>query len=250
MKSICLAAPKNHITEASSTGCPIACMTYRISGSGRLLRTEMPQGAAGGLMYIDDCGEFTAPDRMLPGDVIRECAARRFSGVVLDLSPEMPNEIAEELSSVCRKNRLTVFVPQHLAMCQGAVVMIPTGITTGSLSRRLRSAADRYGANRVAMAVDFLRGDYALPAKTGNGTELTADELSSLKARYRSASFFSKDLCAYYFTYRTGNRTHLVLYDNAVSVRRKLSLGESLGIETAFLYYPHVKDFLDRILEN
>lgn len=248
MDTIYLAAPPDSITEAAKAGCSLAYMSYRISSSGRLFRANMPS-AAGGIMYIDDSGSV-ANNGYLANDIVRECFARRYSGVVLDLSMEFPNEIAVSIATACLKNKIKVFVPPHLSYCPDSIVLISTGISAGSLNAKLYSAIEQYGSERVAMEIDCHRADYTLPAKDGNGHELTESELNSMMGRYHSPSFFSKDLCTYYFTYRTANKAHLVLYDNAVSIRRKLALGTTLGISTAFLFYPHVKHVIARILEK
>ncbi len=241
-----LALPPEYISEAESLNSPIAYMTYRICPSGHLLRAGSPVN--GSIMYIDDSGTVSESNT-IADEIVRECIARHFSGVVLDLSPGFPKNIAQAIVSACVKNNLQIYVPPHLAHCQGSIVLISTGISAGSLNAKLVSALRQYGAKRVALAIDYLRTDYTLPAKEGNGQELTNTQLNALITKYRSPSFFSKELCTYYFTYRTVNKAHLVLYDNAISIKRKLSIGKSLGIDIAFMFYPHVKNILSNILD-
>lgn len=242
-----LAVPPDSISEASRLGVGLAYMTYRISNTGRLLRANTPVSYQGGIMYIDDSGAITGSG-FLPGEIVRECTAKRFSGVVLDLSPSFPQEAAISIAAVCSKHKINVYVPPYFAECPNSIVLISTGISVGSLSTKLTSSIKQYGLQRTALMLDYQRCDYTLPAKEENGQELSEYQLNTLITKYRSPSFFSKELCTYYFTYRIANKAHLVLYDNAVSLRRKITIGESLGINTSFMFYPHVKSVLDRVL--
>ncbi|MBE6948910.1 MAG: hypothetical protein E7456_03585 [Ruminococcaceae bacterium] len=241
-----LALPPESIKDAPKQSFGHAYMTYRISNTGRLLRANTTAEYKGGLMYIDDNGAITGSG-FLPGEIVRECMAHGFSGVVLDLSPGFPQDAALSISAVCVKHKLSVYVPPHFAHCPNSIVMLSTGISVGSLNGKLTSGIRQYGPDRVAVMLDYVRRDYTLPAKEENVQELTDSQLNALITKYRSPSFFSKELCTYYFTYRTANKAHLVLYDNAVSMKRKSALSESLGIKHTFMFYPHVKDILDRI---
>ena len=242
-----LALPPESINEIPNLNCGHAYMTYRISNTGRLLRANTSTFPKGGIMYIDDSGAITGSG-FLPGEIVRECMANGFSGVVLDLSPKFPQEAAISIAAVCHKHKLTVYVPPHFAACPNSVILVSTGISVGSLNSKLNSFIKQYGLNRVALMLDFVRCDYTLPAREENGQELTDTQLNALINKYRSPSFFSKELCTYYFTYRAANKAHLVLYDNAVSMKRKIILGESLGIKTSFMFYPHVKNTIESIL--
>lgn len=241
-----LVLPPEYINEATKLNYDLAYMTYRICPSGHLLRADIPP--KGGIMYLDDSGTVSESS-YIADEILHECSSRHFSGVVLDLSPDFPKSMAQTIAKVCIKNSLQVYVPPYLSFCQNSIVLISTGISSGSLNTRLVSAIRQYGSKRVALAIDYLRTDFTLPAKNANGQELSDTQLKDLMNKYRSPSFYSKELCTYYFTYRTQNKSHLVLYDNAVSIKRKLTLGKSLGIDTAFMFYPHVKDILSGILD-
>lgn len=241
MEKIYLVLPPD--TAGDTFGLPAAHMAYRIADNGRLYRAN---GASetGGLMYIDDDGGFRS-NPQLGADIVRECAAKRFTGVVFDLT--VGADIASA-AALCREKGLTVFVPPCLSHIAGSVVMISTFVTSGSLSATMTDAVNEYGRERTAMMIDLRRADCPVPAGEDDMRELTADELTAMMNRHRSPSFWSDELCANYFTYRAGRSHHIVLYDNSVSVRRILRLADRLGIGTAFLYYPHVKGILSEII--
>ena len=53
---------------------------------------------------------------------------------------------------------------------------------------------------------------------------------------------YAKELCARYFTYRRGGQTHFVLFDDAGTLKRKMEMGQVLGIREGFLMLPEVED--------
>ena len=139
--------------------------------------------------------------------------------------------------------------PESLAAASShTVVLLPTALSGGTLSGHIGDALEKYGPGRLALEIERVRMDFALPAVTGTGQDLSAVELQALIDQYKPNSFLSKELCANYFTYRDKKGTHFVLYDNAASIRRKLAVAASLGVDSALMFYPHVADIIDKIL--
>lgn len=66
--------------------------------------------------------------------------------------------------------------------------------------------------------------------------------------RKRQSVFYSHDLCAKYFTFTDIETSCFVLFDDADTLRRKIHLGQELGVGTAFLMYPEVEDLLPELL--
>ena len=109
---------------------------------------------------------------------------------------------------------------------------------------------ERYGAGRVALAVERAAEDFFLPSPTGQGMPLTREELQERLEERAPSVFFSSELCAHYFTYMSRqNGAHFVLFDDAGSIRKKLQTARSLGITAAVLAYPQVDDLLEEILK-
>ena len=98
-------------------------------------------------------------------------------------------------------------------------------------------------------AVERTAMDFFLPSPTGHGMELTRQELQERLDTLSPSVFFSSDLCARYFTYMSHqNGAHFVLFDDAVSIRHKLSVAQQLGLKTALMAFPQVADLLPEIL--
>ena len=122
-------------------------------------------------------------------------------------------------------------------------------MTGGSLRQRLGEAVERYGAGRVALAVERTAADFFLPSPDGQGRPLTREELKARLEERSPSVFFSDELCARYFTYMNRQSgAHFVLFDDAGSIRKKLRLAEALGIDRALLCYPEVSDLMRDIL--
>ena len=128
-------------------------------------------------------------------------------------------------------------------------VIIPSALSGGSLSVRLKEAIAKYGAERLALGVQRVAEDFFLPAPSGSGVPLSRDALQQRIQERSPSIFFSNELCAHYFTYMSRQSgAHFILFDDAGSIRKKLSLCQDLGIRQAILAYPEVDDLLSRLL--
>ena len=74
----------------------------------------------------------------------------------------------------------------------------------------------------------------------------TEEELRRL--REGKSVYFSEELCARYFTYRTGSENHYVLFDDAQTLRKKAALAENRGIREGFFMLPEVADIAGELL--
>lgn len=252
MTNIFVAAPPEYLEAASLSGFTVAYMIYRIGRGHHLYRAQGIKGLSGGVMVLDTDGYVGGgPSATLITEILGECEKNKFTGIVLDTGSKATSQLmllTGHLASEANKRGLKVYVHELLSNASAhAVVLIPTALSGGTLSGHIGDAALKYGAGRVALEIERVRMDFSLPATHGTGRELTAEELQSLIDAHHPQSFFSKDLCAYYFTYHDQIGTHFVLYDNGASINRKLSIGSKMDIEDAFIFYPHVADIIDKI---
>lgn len=248
-----LAAPPEDVTAAQAHGLTLAHMAYRVGGGPHLFRSNQPIPARGGLMYIDD-GGFDGrgtPDAFCQ-EVVRECAARGFGGVICAFDRKLPllSAVVEQLGPMLARQGRSFYVSEPYGRCTATGrVLIPTALSGGSLRQRLGEAAERYGAGRVALAVERTAADFFLPSPDGQGRPLTREELKARLEERSPSVFFSDELCARYFTYMNRQSgAHFVLFDDAGSIRKKLRLAEVLGIDRALLCYPEVSDLMGDIL--
>ena len=139
-----------------------------------------------------------------------------------------------------------LYVPEiYAAASPETVVLLCTALSGGSLQGRLEETCAAYGAQRLALDLERLMMDFLLPCPSGEGIRLSREELA-IRMQGRSV-FYAEDLCARYFTYRRGGQTHFVLFDDAGTLRRKIEMGQALGIRESFVMLPEVEDLTESL---
>ncbi len=141
--------------------------------------------------------------------------------------------------------------PRHMPPApKKTKIIISSALSGGSLTLRLSEAAEKYGAERVTLGVERVAEDFFLPSPNGQGVPLSREALKKRMAERSPSVFFSKELCAHYFTYMSKESgAHFVLFDDAASIRHKLQIAGKLKIREAVLAYPQADDLLAQILE-
>ena len=248
-----IAAPEQ-VQAARRRGLPVACLAYRVGGGGHLFRSRQPAVPPGGLLALDDLGaDGRADPAVFCREVLDECLARRASGVYCafrDRTPPPLRQGAARLAEALARRGLPLYVPEALGDAGPQVrPLISSALSGGSLEQRLREAADRFGPDRTVLLAERTAVDFRLPSPTGQGAALSREALEALLREQAPAVFFSPELCARYFTYRTGPEgVHFVLFDDAGSLRQKLRTAARLGLRRAFLDYAETADLLDEVI--
>lgn len=199
-------------------------------------------------MLVGDSREC-GPHDVLARDIIRECLRRNYDGVVLDWYHKGPDRgtLTALLGQLCPQYGLRLFVPEQYApYAAQATVLLNTAVSGGTLAACLEDGIRRYGAGRLALDLERLRLDFTLPHSANVRRPLTASELRRL--REGKSVYFSEELCARYFTYRTGSENHYVLFDDAQTLRKKAALAENRGIREGFFMLPEVADIAGELL--
>lgn len=251
MKELLLALPAGRETRAREFGLVPAHMAYRVGPGPRLLGIQLPQGLRGGLMQVDCAGFDGGGDPVgCCRQILGECRRRSFRGIVCDFEGPPAGclpRLAEILDRNCAAQGWALYVPEAYAACApNARVLIPSALTHGTLERRVRAAQERYGRERAALAVEWVREEFPLPAR-GRGEPIVGEMLEEMLRRLEPAVFFDRGLCAHYFTYMRGPQAHFVLFDTPRSIREKLDLAQRLGVGAALLPGPEVEGNLEEI---
>lgn len=240
--------------KAAQYGLTAAHLAYRVGAGPHLFRTQAPVSVRGGIMVLgwDDPGSRGNPE-LFCQEVVRECATKGFQGVFCDFEgPPLPilRRALEHMAPIFHKREWGLYLPESYAFSAPAVrVVIPTALSGGSLHQRLSQAVQNYGADHVALGLEWVAVDFTLPATDGSGRELEREELDSLLRQRSPAVYFSDELCAHYFTYmHTGQSAHFVLYDDPASIAKKLFVAASLGVREGFLPDPGSDDLLRGLL--
>ena len=178
--------------------------------------------------------------------IVCECARRHFRGVLADFEPGSPSDrlsFLTRLAGALSARGMRLYCPAALP-ADGATLLIGTAVSGGSLKSLLERAVNRRAPESLALDLERVQMDFPLPCPTGCGTPLRHEELLALQQKHHASIYYSRELAANYFTYPTEHGTHFVLFDDAETLRRKVRLAESYGIQEAFVMYPEICDLL------
>lgn len=250
-----LITPAQTLVRARETGLNLGYAAYRVGRGPHLFRDRGPAPPRGAYMVIDSRGfdGWGEPGNFCQ-EVVRECAARGLRGVICDFPGRpMPllERVAVQLEENLSRRSMPLIVPEGYGGCtRQAGVAVSSALSGGSWKMRLEEAGTRLGGmERVVVLVERVAEDFFLPSPTGSGRRMSREELQECMSRRSPSVFFSGDLCAHYFTYRSQDSgVHFILYDDAGSIAKKLQVAQSLGVRRALAVYGEVDDLLARLL--
>ena len=239
---------------AQEAGLPLCHLAYGIGAEGKLYRGSLGIDVRGGLLSVSDrdISEGTPFDAELTREIRRECDRRGFGGVLCDFEkpPNMfTTRFAYEAALYFSSLRMRFYLPEAFAdAAPGAQLLISSAVTGGSYEETLRRAAFKYGAGRVALLFEPVCIDFAMPAPRGNET-VSPEHLEEIRAEHGAVVYFSHELCANYFTYRTTSGiSRFALFDDTRSMLRKLDVARHAGFHEAFVCWPDVSGVLDELV--
>lgn len=243
-----LTVPPDRLHQIRGLAATPAHMAYRMGRGPHLFRMGGPAAPRGGLMMVDS-RQFDGLGSPAPfcQEVVRECMARGFIGVLCDFEggclPPLEQTV-RQLGDSCARRGWQLYVPEQYGHCSDhARVMIPSALSGGSLRQRLVEAQERFGMDRVVLALHRVAEDFFLPSPTGSGLPLSQEELQRRLDTLHPSVFFSHELCARYFTYMSRDSgAHFVLFDDEATLAKKLEVARGLGIRTAVAAWPEVAD--------
>lgn len=248
-----LAATPDRLDIARRYTCRMAHVAYRVGADSHLHGTAINASLQGGMMVLGETNDsrFDAPE-VLCREILRCCLRRCFSGIVLDFPLPADTQrlhFAQKLEQWAMQYRRRLYVPDSYApQAANSKVLLCTALTRGRLQQRLEEATAQYTPQRIALDLQRLAMDFPLPAPDGQGTPLTPAALA--RRRLGQNVYFSDELCARYFTQQQNGHTHFVLFDDAHTLRRKMTLAKQLGIGEAFVMLPEVEDLLEELFEK
>lgn len=250
-----LTVSPEEVREAVPFQKPLAHAAYRIGEDSCLLSRPLLQTRGGLLVLSDRSAPPVDRPEALAGAVLRECARRDFGGVAADFDGpprEDLRRLTAALSRQCAAGRRTLYVPETYAASAGhRIVIVNTAVSGGNFEEHLREVCARYGGPQcVALDIQRLRMDFRLPARNGQGEPLSQEALAEQLKEHSPAVFFSRDLCARYFTCSDGGEGRFILFDDAGTLRQKLRFGQQLGVSAAFFQWPELRDIASELFRR
>ncbi|MBQ9979779.1 MAG: hypothetical protein IJP23_01790 [Oscillospiraceae bacterium] len=244
------------MNEASAAAGRQARLGFFLGEGGRLVSRVPMQAKQGEIMVLFDNGcRGPGNPEALASQIVREAVRRGFSGVVADFEGVRNSFLTALISAMesgLYSRGKSLYVPEQYApVTAKSKILIPSALSGGSLKGRLQEAAGKWGAGRLALECQRVRESFPLPSRSGSGEPLTGPQLRRIREKYRPACFFSAPLCAYYFTYRNeAGKTRFVLFDDSVSMARKINTAKELGINDAFLLFAEIEDIFPDLVRR
>ena len=165
MESILVTVSPDRLRELQDLPVTPVHMAYRMGRGPHLFRVSGSSAPRGGLMFLD-CRGFDGfgPTPPFCQEVLRECMARGFTGVVCDFEagclPPL-EQVVQELGNQCFRRRWAFLVPEQYGHCSPhAQVCISSALSGGTLVQRLREAQERFGRDRVVLALQRVAEDF------------------------------------------------------------------------------------------
>lgn len=244
---IILVCPAAKCAEAARTGLPVLRLGLGLGANGTLVRAIAQTRRPGDFLGLSDFGVSAPVSPAVVRQLVEE--ARGAGGIVADLERATPvlDDFLTALDGACATAKLPLFVPaRRIASAPHAWAVAPGAASGGSLREELaRGMRARHG--RLAVTFEPTCRRFLLPAADPEGEELTAEELAALRARTNAQVFFSRELCARYFTYMDGGQGAFVLFDDADTLRARLSLLDESGAPYIFAAWEGCEDLFSRL---
>ena len=224
-----------------------AHLAYRVGRGPHLFRAGGSVPLRGGVMVVDGQG-YDGAGSVGPfcQELASECALRGFSGAVLDFDRRLPplEQLAGQLDRLFVQRGLQLYVPEPFGHCVAhGRVILSSALSGGSLAQRLEEAAERFGRDRIALSLERSAEDFSLPSPTGSGAPLTRQQLRQQMDALRPAVFFSRELCARYYTYMNRDTgAHFVLFDDGDTMLRKVEVARQAGVSVFLAPYEDIRD--------
>lgn len=224
-------------TRAAQLTCLHLCTRLQTDGSFAPL--SYPAQANGDYLGITDGGGIPRSPTAFAAAAVNAAKSRQFRGIMADLERPILQQTVSALDDAAHAAGLQLLVPLVLAQAAPhAIIVADTAVSGGSLVHRFDELAARYGRERLAAQLVCSCADFPLPCSVPNGTELSEAEFDALRHETRASAFFSKDLCAKYFTYTQNDQAHFVLFDDGDTLQYKADQLSRHGIQTMLAVFP------------
>lgn len=228
------------LQAAAALPMPCVYLAYTIGDGGALGREPVPGRTRGCLLGLSD-HNAPPPEAIDLGRLERELAAeqgrRGYAGILMDFERPAYQPAAVTLCRQLARQGIACYGPLSLSAAPGCSLLVPSAISGGSFQQMLEDYCRRFPPNRLALEVVRVCAQYEMPSQDPDGQSLSARQFRQIQQQHSPSSFFSQQLCAKYFTYRTEGQTHFVLYDDLSSTLRKLSIACRQGFAAAFVLY-------------
>ncbi len=234
---IAAAGPDAEAVRSAGLTCLHLCAALTSSGSFTVLRH--PLYTRGDLLGIVDQGGSVRSPELFASSACSLAQSRNCSGILSDFQrPELAAAVTA-LDRHAARLRLTCTIPQQLIEhAPNSLCLVDTAISGGSLERHLTQLIEDYGRERLVVQLVRSCAVFSIPSAQADGIPLHFEDIPTLCHTYGAVPFFSRELCAKYFTYTDNGQPHFVLFDDPETLHAKRQLLHTLGLDHQILVFP------------
>lgn len=235
---------------AANLGLPVLHLCLGISSAGALQHLQLSTTNQKRFIGITELPENVSPGiaNRVADDIAFEAKRMDALGVFADFERDTAacQAVIAATEKALFKENIPFFVPFSSGkFTEHAILTVDTAISGGSLVERISSLQGRYGSHRIAALLRMISSDFVLPSSSPYGKTLSTEERNALLEKTGSQTFFSRELCAKYFTYTDEeNNAHFVLYDDSSTLEAKLAQLSGCGVQTVFSLFPDAKELI------
>lgn len=248
--SVILVCAGADIGRAAGCGHPLLDLCLGVTARGSLGRLQFSAAPADNYIGIRDfpTGLSTVNEKLFIEDLLYAARQMHARGVFADFENNSIacRRLCAAMDEALYAEKLPFFVPAVRGEdTKHAYLTVETAVSGGSLSGMIADLQQKHGKHRIAALLRPVSADFSLPSASPDGMILTPEARSALRERTNAQVFFSKELCAKYFTYMDEDtRGHFVLFDDESTIEEKIEQLSKLHIRHLFALYPDVKSML------
>lgn len=231
--------------HARESGLPLLQFGLRLQGDGGVARTLLSSGHQEYLGVTEQ--GLTRVTPILCSQLLAEADRVGAKALFVDCEShtQAVDTLLHMLDEQTEKHKIRLFVP----LCQAqsvthAHLVADTAISGGCIQERFQKLVHKY-PERIAADLRAISRDFLLPSADTEGAPLSTQEREALQTQLGVQPFFSRELCARYFTYMDKeNNGHFVLFDDADTLQAKCRCLEQLSVSPIFARYSDIRAFL------
>lgn len=249
LSSVILVSAGADVLRTTQLNRPFLDLCLGFNARGAPVRLSLPREPAPQYLGVrEPVGALGSNSYDIAQTLLYECERIHAQGLFADFENALPGipALCSALDEVFHQKGYPLFVPVSRAQdCRYAVLTLETAISGGSLTGLMQQAMQSYGKARVAALLHPVCADFCLPSGSPEGNPLTVPERLALQEQYHAQVFFSRELCAKYFTYMDAQqRGHFVLFDDDATIENKFICLARTGVPYLFALFPDVAHLL------
>lgn len=169
--------------------------------------------------------------------LLEECHRKGYHGIATFFPytphPSPLKQLTSLLDQRSKKEGLSYYTTEEYAsFTQYAYLFLSTALSGGTLEGRFSQAIQRYTPSRIIMDLEPMGEDFLLPSPKGTGDKKTLEEIHAQIARDHPSVFFSRELCAKYFTHQNReNSMRFLLFDDQSTLKEKMLLAKQWKLQ-------------------